>query len=185
MRDIMIDIETLGTTAGSVILSIGAVGFCPVDRVLGARHYGVVSIASSLSLGATVDSETVAWWAKRTPAAQRVLFEALDPNASSLPDALDRLSDYLIAQGSPADLRIWGNGSDFDNVLLVAAYAQAGRKQPWRFYNHRCFRTLKNLFPGHEPVREGEHHNALDDAEHQARHALAIEAARDLIRRAA
>lgn len=185
MRDIMIDIETLGTTAGSVILSIGAVAFDPAERALGPRHYGVVSIASSLSLGATVDPDTVDWWSKRTPAAQRVIFAALSPDASTLPDALDRLSDYLRGQDSPADLRIWGNGSDFDNVLLVAAYAQAGRKPPWRFYNHRCFRTLKNLFPGHEPVREGEHHNALDDAVHQARHALAIEAARDLIRRAA
>lgn len=185
MRDVMIDIETLGTTAGCVILSIGAVAFDAPSQVLGARHYGVVSIASSLSLGATVDQGTVDWWSKRTPQAQRVLFEALSPAAPSLIDALDRLSDYLLGQGSPSDLRIWGNGSDFDNVLLVAAYAQAGRKQPWRFYNHRCFRTLKNLFPGFEPVREGEHHNALDDALHQARHALAIEASRDLIRRAA
>lgn len=184
MRDIMIDIETLGTTAGSVILSIGAVAFDP-SGVLGARHYDVVSIASSLSLGATVDQGTVDWWSKRTPAAQRVLFDALSPSAPTLIDALDRLSDYLLSQSPSSDLLIWGNGSDFDNVLLVAAYAQAGRKPPWRFYNHRCFRTLKNLFPGHEPVREGEHHNALDDAVHQARHALAIEAARDLIRRAA
>lgn len=185
MRDIMIDIETLGTTAGSVILSIGAVAFDPDAGVLGARHYGVVSIASSLSHGATVDEATLHWWSQRTAAAQGVLFAALSPAAPGLSDELARLSDFLLAQGSPADLRIWGNGSDFDNVLLVAAYAQAGRKQPWRFYNHRCFRTFKNLFPGFEPVREGEHHNALDDAVHQARHALAIEASRALMRRAA
>lgn len=185
MRDIMIDIETLGTTVGSVILSIGAVAFDPDAGLLGARYYGVVSIASSLSHGATVDEATLEWWSKRTPAAQRVLFAALSPSAPSLRVALERLSAFLLTFGSGADLRIWGNGSDFDNVLLVAAYAQAGRKQPWRFYNHRCFRTLKNLFPGFEPVREGEHHNALDDAVHQARHALAIEGSRALMRRAA
>ncbi|HZV85891.1 MAG TPA: 3'-5' exonuclease [Brevundimonas sp.] len=185
MRDVMVDIETLGTRPGSAILSIGAVAFDPDTGTLGAEHYGVVSLASSLAFGATVDAETVAWWGRQTPEAQRVLFEALSPNADSLHVGLSGLTAFLRSVGDVAGLRIWGNGSDFDNVLLSAAYQQAGTVAPWAFWNNRCFRTAKNMFRGFEPSREGEHHNALDDARHQARHALAISAARQALRRAA
>lgn len=185
MRDVMVDIETLGTKPGSAIVSIGAVAFDPDAGTLGVEHYGVVSLASSLAYGATVDADTVSWWGRQKPEAQRVLFEALSPNAASLHAALADLSTFLRSIGDVAGLRIWGNGSDFDNVLLLAAYQQTGSVAPWEFWNNRCFRTAKNMFRGFEPTREGEHHNALDDARHQARHALAIAAARQALRRAA
>jgi inhibitor of KinA sporulation pathway (predicted exonuclease) len=68
------------------------------------------------------------------------------------------------------EIALWGNGSDFDNVLLAQAYAAAKMDYPIRYYNNRCFRTLKNLgLAVQEPQREGTFHNALDDAKHQAK----------------
>lgn len=178
MRDVMVDIETLGSTAGSVILSIGAVGFDAEHGELGHRFHEVISLTSALGAGATVSVETIEWWSKQTPAAQAVIFRALSPDAPPMPTVFEQFAAFLAAECDAKRLRLWGNGSDFDNVLLIAGFDQVGQAPPWRFYNHRCFRTLKNLFPGHEPKREGLHHDALDDAVHQARWAIAIEAGR-------
>lgn len=173
MRDVMVDIETLGTAPGSVTLSIGAVAFDPERGDLGDEFYRVISIASSLRWRAAVDAKTVTWWKDRSPAAQAVVFEAL-AGGSDLSAVLGDFADWLGRQHDPKALRLWGNGSDFDNVHLAAGYALVNQPLPWRFFNNRCFRTLKNLFPGREPKRVGEHHHALDDARHQALHALAI-----------
>ena len=45
-----------------------------------------------------------------------------------------------------------------------------GRDVPWKHYNERCFRTMKNL-PGAKslcPPHDGTQHNALVDARQQA-----------------
>lgn len=173
MRDVMVDIETLGTAPGSVMLSIGAVGFDPERGDLGDEFYRVISIESSLRWRAEVETGTVKWWADKTPAAQAVIFQAL-AGGSDLSAAMGDFAAFLAGQHDPKSLRLWGNGSDFDNTHIAAAYRLVNQPLPWRFFNNRCFRTLKNLYPGREPKRVGEHHHALDDARHQARHALAI-----------
>lgn len=71
-------------------------------------------------------------------------------------------------------VRIWGNGADFDNVILASVYKRIGMEQPWLYRNNRCYRTLKALHPEIPIERVGTHHNAVDDAESQARHLLAI-----------
>lgn len=181
MRDVMVDIETLGTKAGSVILSIGAVAF---DRVTGeispTQFHVPISIASSVRLGATIDADTIRWWRDQSPEAQTIIWRAL----SGGEDLLSTLNDFGIwlnevgAQGTDrvraSMIRVWGNGADFDNVLIAAACAQAGRPLPWNNFNNRCFRTLKDDHRDLEPVRQGVHHDALADAIHQARWACAI-----------
>ena len=75
----------------------------------------------------------------------------------------------------PQKVKLWGNGSDFDNVLMITACEAAGVKPAWKFYNHRCHRTLKNLCRSVTmPERVGTYHNALDDAKTQALHAIAL-----------
>lgn len=182
MRDVMIDIETLGTKPGSVILSIGAVGF---DRVSGEisplQFHQTISVASCLRLGATVDPDTIRWWGDQSPQAQKVIWRALG-GGEDLPRVLEDFGAWLqtIALELPYEVsgshsvRVWGNGSDFDNILIAAACAQAKIALPWNGFNNRCFRTLKDDHRDLEPVREGVHHDALDDAIHQARWACAI-----------
>jgi exodeoxyribonuclease VIII len=46
--------------------------------------------------------------------------------------------------------------------------------QPWRHWNDRCYRTVKSLYPDVKLERVGTHHNAVDDAESQARHLIAM-----------
>ena len=166
MNDVMLDLETLGTSPGSVILSIGAVYFD--SGGLGDTFSCIIDRKTSLDVGLTTDFDTLLWWKNQSPEARKVLEDGGLP----LPIALRSFNDFLAMGGE--DVRVWGNGSDFDNVLLIAAFKAAGITLGWKFRNNRCFRTIKNLTKVPEPVRAGTYHNALDDAKHQARWAIII-----------
>lgn len=178
---VMGDLETLGTTPGCTILSIG---LCPFD-VKGIapesdRLHLIISRADSEVCGLFEDPTTLAWWGEQSWEAQETLRQATE-GGTTLTSSLFRVSEYLEACGG-IDVKgypkvcFWGNGSDFDNTILAAAYRSVSLFAPWPFWKNRCFRTLKSLPGVHhlEPRREGTLHNALDDAVHQARWAVAI-----------
>lgn len=66
----------------------------------------------------------------------------------------------------------------FDNALLQTAYLRTRIAPPPRFsfsLNSRCYRTVKNLFPEVKIESSGDTaHDALADAERQARHLIAM-----------
>jgi len=168
-RRVMVDLETLGRGAGCVILSIGAVVFDEVTGELGHTFYTSISRASCLAAGLTEDESTVTWWSRQAPEAQQALRDAESLEAPSLTNALMEFAAFLNINDE-----VWGNGSDFDNVILAAAYSATGMILPWKFWNNRCYRTLKNLRPEIKLERIGTHHNALDDAKTQAAHAIQL-----------
>lgn len=171
MQDVMVDLETLGRRAGCVVLSIGAVQFDPATKELGEELYEVVRLETCIAAGLQVDPETEAWWRKQSPEARQVLTQAEKKRGNKpLPKALQVLSQFLLTSGG--DVRVWGNGSDFDNSILVSCYAAIGQDPPWKFWNNRCYRTLKSLLPTVKLTRTGTYHNALDDAKSQATHAI-------------
>lgn len=169
MKHIMIDNETLGTTADAVILSIGAVKFdLETGKVSDEAFYRSISIDSNLEYKRRISEDTLLWWFKQEAAAQAVFHEAKE----HLSDVLVELSDW-IGTGS---YQMWSNGADFDLPMLAHAYTQVGVEIPWKFWNSRCFRTYKNL-PGAKDIRvpvPGVKHNALSDAYQQAQTVCAI-----------
>jgi hypothetical protein len=167
MKEVMIDLETLGTAADSVILSIGAVRFDSEGGELGEVFYRRVDIDSCLFYGLHVKGRTLLWWLEQSEKAREAIYSE---DGISLFDALSDLSDF-IQEGD----RVWGNGAAFDNAILAYAYSQTGIPTPWPHYNDRCYRTIKNLVPDvRKPTFEGIEHNALDDAINQAKHLQAI-----------
>lgn len=169
MQDVMVDLETLGSVPGCSILSIGAVGFGP-GRVGSDTFEVVVTRESCAAAGLHEDRETIAWWDRQSPAAREVLRQAAsDQTSEPLLSALTQFSSWLGQFG--ANVRVWGNGADFDNAILAAAYRAVGMKPYWRFWNGRCYRTLKGLRPDIKLDRSGTSHRALDDALSQAEHA--------------
>lgn len=179
MIDIMIDLETMAVTPNGVIMSIGAVFFDPNAEAddwytLGDTFYRAIDVDSSLCAGLHIDASTLEWWmsSKRTQEARDALFS----NPGALEEVLNEFSTWVRGSSSETNAltRVWGNGSTFDITMLECAYSKIGYQQPWKMYNVRCFRTLKQLMSGFEPEREGTHHNALDDAQHQARWAQKI-----------
>lgn len=164
--DVMVDLETYGTSPGCSIMSIGAIAFDELG-LSGVKFYVVVDRQSCLDVGLTEDPTTVTWWNEQSDAAKVAMIESSSGKGVHIKDALTRFNKYLSARQEPT---IWGNGSDFDNTILMAAYKACGIVPAWKFYRNRCFRTLKSLFPviGESINRSGVHHNALDDAIYQA-----------------
>lgn len=175
MSLIMVDLETCGVRAGCAILSIGAVEFNPTTGALGAEFYQVINLRSCWEAGLHIFEPTMAWWEKQSEAAKEVLNLATGQSETAVPlvDALSRFNTYLAQFTTPV---VYGNGADFDNAILIAAYASVGLKQGWNVFSGGCYRTLKrDVCPDIDMVtRQGTYHNALDDAKNQAMHAIAI-----------
>jgi len=172
--DVMVDLETLGTVPGCVVLSIGAVAFNAQTGELGPEFYIVVNTDDCISQGLHINEDTMDWWEKQSEEARQVLIEAGDKDKSiPLARSLNEFNDYLYQVGLK-QVKIWGNGADFDNAILACCYNALGRKVPWSPWNGRCYRTLKNLIEGPSLKREGTYHNALDDAKSQALHAMQL-----------
>jgi DNA polymerase III epsilon subunit-like protein len=166
MNNIMVDIETLGTAPGCLILSIGAVRFD--DGSIKQSYYDVINADSCINAGLTILSSTIQWWLSQE---DHDILEQVRNAPCTLEDALNRLSDIVLLQ---QDTKIWSNGADFDIPILGAAYKAVGLPIPWEYKNVRCYRTLKKLFPDIEFERFGQQHQAADDAMSQARHAIRI-----------
>ncbi len=169
--NVMLDLETLGTAPGSVILSIGAVAFDEgaSEDTWEKLHLVPISVSSCRAAGLAIDEGTLAWWLRQEPAARKVLEESL-ADCSSLRATLIAFKEWF-----PQGARLWGNGANFDNVLLRCAFNAVGMEPPWLYFNDRCFRTMKGELPAVvAPQFEGTKHNALADALHQTRWLQAI-----------
>ncbi|MFZ6690262.1 3'-5' exonuclease [Undibacterium sp. SXout20W] len=166
---IMVDLETLGTGPGCIILSIGAISFDPETNSTGRHFYMVINTESCLAYGLAVNPETLHWWEQQNHEAQEVLRQANDYKTSvSIKFALNEFNKFISQHRDP---EVWGNGADFDNTILAYAMTKCDLVPNWKFWNNRCFRTLKNMFPSVKMNRIGTYHNSLDDAETQAQHA--------------
>lgn len=163
MNNIMLDIETMGNTPNSAIVAIGAVRFS--SRGISDSFQVTISLKSSLDAGLEVDASTVMWWMKQSEDARF----ALSLDTIRLSSALISFSKWI-----GDNVIMWGNGSAFDNVILANSYRKLNYEVPWKFWNDRCYRTVKNMFPNTKIIRMGTHHNALHDAQTQAGHLLNI-----------
>lgn len=171
MKDIMLDLETMGNGSSAAICAIGAVEFDLESGALGREFYTIVNLESSVKAGGVIDASTVLWWMKQSDAAR----DELQRNGNKIELALVMFSEWLDGCGvEPKELCIWGNGAAFDNVILRSAYEKTEIKTPWDFWGDRCYRTAKNLLPSVEMVRIGLHHCAVDDARDQARHLIEL-----------
>lgn len=173
MNHVMIDLETLGTQPGSVILSIGAVLFDqkkPISTCLGEELYVVVNRKSCEDAGLTISQDTLDWWKKQSPEARKVLSEA-ESGGDALKTALVALAKFI-----PAGAKIWSNGANFDQPLLDVAYNKVGVNLPWKYWNSRCYRTVLSLCKEEKQFRPPTvlAHNALEDAKWQARHMVNV-----------
>ncbi|EAC1420063.1 3'-5' exoribonuclease [Escherichia coli] len=99
----------------------------------------------------------------------------------SISDALSELSHFINQHADNTKyLKVWGNGATFDNVILRGAYERAGQICPWAYWNDHDVRTIVTLGRsiGFDPKMDmpfdGERHNALADARHQAKYVSAI-----------
>lgn len=163
--NLMVDIETLGKKPGCAILSIAVVPFMTDSDI--EPFYERIHPTSCAVAGLTVDEDTWKWWHNQDAAVREEAFSGTTP----LSTVLFLLSEYV---GQFEEAYMWGNGASFDIPILEAAYDGLKVSYPWKYYNARCYRTLKNLFPEVTAPVQLDKHNALADARFQAAHAEKI-----------
>lgn len=184
--DLMIDIETLGTKPGCVILSIGAVPFNLESGEVAEMKDGFhqkISIASSLMSGFNIEQGTLDWWRQQDTNATRESFDTLGYNGQ--PDAISGVlrgfSWFVNSISEKFDdgkckIKVWGNGPTFDIAHLEKAYEMVEMKDliPWTYGKVRDVRTILDLaksVTGFDHIDEefiGTKHIALDDAYNEA-----------------
>jgi len=170
---IMLDLETLSTRPNAGVVAIGAVDFYQLG-VGGRKFYRSITPKSNEAAGLHISASTFAWWCQQSDSARAVFS---DKTATSLAAALTDFGSWCNELGVD---EMWGNGSDFDNVILGNAYETLGLYRPWKYSQNRCYRTLKSLVPTEVANKAwnkwstGVAHNALDDAVRQAHIAVDI-----------
>lgn len=164
MKDVMLDLETLGTRHDAMIVQIGA---CYFDRITGdiGATFSVDIDPGQHTDKFTVDYSTIKWWMEQSDSARKSIFA--HPIALEL--ALSKLQNFL---WNPGDVKVWSHAT-FDMPILANAYHMLNMKFPIPFRDTRDLRTLMDLAALDKLKRErfGIHHNALDDAKFQASYA--------------
>ena len=171
MTDVMIDLETLGTSPQTVVLSIGACFFCPEKKLIGPKFYRKLDIQEQLRYNRKIDADTLKWWMNQSDAAKKVFSE----NAKPVSEVLTSFVDWFLGnnEAKQKGTFIWGNGSTFDVVIIEDLLKMYGIEIPWQFYNIMDLRTFKRFCANNEKLeKSGVNHNALDDATSQSAYVI-------------
>lgn len=163
-RHLMLDLETLSTNRNSVILSIGAVIFNPIDKNFIDTFYCKVDIEEQTEkYNRHISEETLNWWSLQSP---EVIMEAMgDENRLSYRDAVEKLRKFACGCD-----RVWSNGSVFDIIIIEDCMNDLEMPVPWQYYNIRDCRTIYELAGVSLKDKKYETkttHSAIDDAIHQ------------------
>jgi len=159
---VMIDLETLATVPGAVVLEIAAVCFDPEKMETGPSFSREVSMRAPDQQLRVVDEETFQWWAKNI--AEGLMMPGLH-QGSNLRDAVIELTEFMRQKWDMLG-EVWSWGIDFDLAILSDAMRDYRIDSPWSYAQQRDARTLCKVCGVR---REGEiEHIALDDAMQEA-----------------
>lgn len=164
---IVLDLETLSTDPHATVASIGAVALTAQGKWVAEFHQ---VIATGEQPNRHICPNTREWWDKQSSEAKAASILASNP-ASPI-QALKDFTEWVLQHADPKTVKVWGNGSGFDNVILASLFADYPElKKPWAFWNDRDMRTVLDLNPSAKDVGpfEGVKHNALHDARHEAK----------------
>lgn len=154
---VVLDLETVSTEKEALILSIG---------------YAIVKDGEIVNMGEIrprmeqqpnrhVSFDTIRWWLDGTKAdAQRHLssIEEYDVDV-----ALEVFRAAVECHGDWSKVRVWGNSPNFDCDILAGLYRAMGKEVPWKFYNERDMRTLRDMHK-HDRTVPKIAHSAMWDA---------------------
>lgn len=158
-RHVMIDLETLGTGERAHILSIGAVSFDASGII--DRYY--VNVGADGQNDRDIDADTVRWWMQQSDAARAAL---INPAPIEPHRAAAHIANFI--HGADA---IWAYPASFDLPILHTFIKDWRLNKSLDRRKQRCARTVLALAEVDVASYRGAgtHHNALDDAEAQAR----------------
>ncbi|EEX0734727.1 exonuclease, partial [Escherichia coli] len=170
---LMIDLETMGKNPDAPINALAGKFFDPATGEMGPEFSKTIDLETA---GGVIDRDTIKWWLKQSREAQSAILTDEIP----LDDALLQLREFIDKNSGEFFVQVWGNGANFDNVILRRSYERQGIPCPWRYTNDRDVRTMVAMglvmdFDARSVITfEGERHNALHDARYQAKYVSAI-----------
>lgn len=163
--DISIDLETVSTRPDAAIVSVGAVCFDRRTGELGPEFHLVCDWKADAK--GHVHQGTLEWWRNQDP--NEVVFSN-SIERYPLAKVLRELVVFAEVHSSP--LTFWWQRGNMDQVWLDHAFERCFMDTPWRFAQWMDQRTLCRELSAEVPF-QGNKHDALDDAKHQARCLLA------------
>jgi hypothetical protein len=181
----VLDIETGSLRNKAHIFTIGLViGNVVTGEILGEYYYRVSAVDQE---GRIIDNDTiVGFWgdsSKVSLEAQKEIFNTM-LERMPLSDALLKLNSDIVEFKNRHKLKridIMGNGSEFDNAIVIEACHEFDIKPAWSHSNNQSLRTLVwlgrlalGIDPKYDIPFDGVVHNALDDCRHEFKYAAAI-----------
>lgn len=163
---LMIDFETLCNTPNSVVLSLGAVLFTK-ERMIASEHW-IMNPDDQFKAKLDVSFDTIAWWMNQGDEAKK-LFNTCLSTGVPMRSFLDDFERFIKEFASGMQIIVWANGANFDIPIIENLLKRGARKCPWKFWDTRCYRTMKAIHKIEEgKERNGIKHDALQDASFQA-----------------
>ena len=160
MIHLMFDIETLGTTPDSVVLSVAAIRFNPVTGWIGESQEWLLDTEEQSELGRRMDEDTMAWWSKQDPVIVERMFSDLGRvSLSQFASEFKKLANNCDA--------IWAHGVTFDVGIIEHLMKQIGVSVPWSYGKVHDSRTLFSVFGDTRPKNRDQAHDALADCAYQ------------------
>lgn len=174
MKDIMLDIETLGQRNDPVVFQVAAIQFDRWTGDTGLEFECVIDIQDSLKWGFAIKADTLDWWMQYPELFRKITGRE---DKKFVHQFLAEFSQWIGKVSvsanvkSSGELSLWGDSS-FDQAHIEAMYHKFNFVCAIPFHKFRDYRTMKSLAYSFEleidwTWTDGEQHNALDDARHQ------------------
>jgi hypothetical protein len=164
MKDIMVDIESLGNGKNGLICQIGACYFDRYTGEIGDTFKININPVDAEKYGRELDASTVMWWLSQGDAARGSI---TDGKNVGLMSGIQEFCEFI--SNSKA---IWSHAT-YDFVMLNETCRALSIKQ-MPFRKARDIRTLVDLARVNTKSipRIGTHHDALEDALHQVKYCV-------------
>lgn len=164
MKDLMIDIETMGTAHNAVMIQLAGVFFDRDTGELGREFCINISEESCESHGFTKDPKTIEWWNKQDQA----ILDNIRTDAFPIEVAIISFYKfYLMVK----DVKVWSHAT-FDFVIVQNYLQKFDRSM-----NHKHARDIRTLvdlsginLKQYDWTKKT--HNALDDCKFQAQYCV-------------
>jgi len=161
MKDLMLDIETLGNKPDAVIVQIGACYFDRYTGEIGDTFSINIRPQDCINQGFTVDGDTIKWWMEQAEHSWTI-------GGLDLRPALERFKQFA------KDAKYVWSHATFDVPILTNAYKKLIIGMPFHYRAARDLRTLVDLANiEYTPSAEREcQHDALGDCKYQVEYAV-------------
>lgn len=163
-KHIMIDIETLDTTARAVVISIGAVAFGFQTGAQTYPFYRGMAYDDQIRMGRMMSQSTLKFWSEQPDEARAAAF-----GGDRVPTevVLKELGEFIKRHrdGDTDRPLVWAYPASFDFAILEDLYRDYNSFAPWGHRDRRCARTLYSLAGNPSFSHEGDlipHHPVSD-----------------------